>query len=344
MSYDDRKEGFRAGMLKAMTLARISMPTEDFDRDVKEYMARFPREPNPARVSIGDLAHWYGQGSECRRNGGSSPYAGNTIAHAMHAWGWLAQDLRMALDATKAKWPVPPSPEKDGDELRPNGFIRGAFATLGAAMRTDPGYAWSWHCNIAMPIMDSIDVSHEKANRAAKSVMALIFGIDVTEFDEWKLLEKQWADHKSEDVRKRADWDGSFAHNLDVESDMIEADQRDQVFQRAEKSSDLYADMAAEMVKGLKAAGMREQHRERNRERSGMVDAMNAPYGKQSERTVADVIRERGIEALFSSADYTTRMNAERFREGLIKFMPSAMTPWSQLMHDAVVLLLERVK
>lgn len=236
MSYDDRKEGFRAGMLKAMTLARISMPTEDFDRDVKEYMARFPREPNPARVSIGDLAHWYGQGSECRRNGGSSPYAGNTIAHSMHAWGWLAQDLRMALDAARGT----NRKEAEAQEI--------------------PGI---------------------KSN-----------------------------------------------------------------FEDAKQSSDLYADMAAEMVKGLEAAGMREQHRQRNRERSGMVDAINAPYGQRA-RTVADVVRERGIEALFSGADYTTRMNAQRFMRELRETSArndQFMTDWGRVANDAIILLLERVK
>lgn len=245
-AWNDRKEGFRAGMLKAMMLARIMMPTEDFERDVKEYMARFPQ---PA-----------------------------------------------------------PSPEKDGDELRPNRDIRSAFSLLQDAMKRDRGYAWSWHCNIAVTIIDSIDVSHEKGNRAAQDVMQQVFEIDVTQFDEWKSFEKHWAD--------------------DHEEQRVDA-----IFKDAEKSSDLYADVAAKLTKGLEEAGMR------NRQPA----ALNAPYG-QRDRTVADVVRERGIEALFSGADYTTRMNARRFREELIKLTPPTLTPWGHLMNDAVILLLERVK
>jgi len=89
---------------------------------------------------------------------------------------WETFKLIQGLKEEKA------SPEKPKDIQRPLLFDGDAFAELTAMMR-DPSYAWTWHCNIAMPIMDSIGVSHEQANRAAKSIMALVFGIDVTQFE-----------------------------------------------------------------------------------------------------------------------------------------------------------------
>jgi hypothetical protein len=71
--------------------------------------------------------------------------------------------------------------------------IEQAFAALKDAMRADVGgYAWSWHCNIAMPIYDAMGgddaVSqetrterHRLANMAAARVMSMIFGVDMRE-------------------------------------------------------------------------------------------------------------------------------------------------------------------
>lgn len=59
------------------------------------------------------------------------------------------------------------------------------FEALRAAILADSAYAWSWHCNVAMPLQDS-GVSHEKANLAAAKFMKSVFGVDVTQFYEWK--------------------------------------------------------------------------------------------------------------------------------------------------------------
>ena len=58
--------------------------------------------------------------------------------------------------------------------------IAEAFETLKAEMAADPEYAWSWHCNLAMPIMDAAGISHEKANVAAAYLMSHLFCYDVT--------------------------------------------------------------------------------------------------------------------------------------------------------------------
>lgn len=52
-------------------------------------------------------------------------------------------------------------------------------------MKEDHGLAWAWHCNIAMPIMDSINCSHKDANIASSAVMRHVFGIDITQFEEY---------------------------------------------------------------------------------------------------------------------------------------------------------------
>ena len=59
-------------------------------------------------------------------------------------------------------------------------------AAITRALRADPAYAWAWHCNLAMPIMDAIGVTPHQANKASAHLMRHLFDIDVTEFDEWK--------------------------------------------------------------------------------------------------------------------------------------------------------------
>lgn len=54
------------------------------------------------------------------------------------------------------------------------------FAELKATVRADPEYAWALHCNIAVPIMDSIRVSHDLANAASAHVMQTLFDYDIT--------------------------------------------------------------------------------------------------------------------------------------------------------------------
>ena len=51
-----------------------------------------------------------------------------------------------------------------------------AMKSLSDAMREDPDYAWSWHCNLACCAMDE-GLDREAANRAAERFMALAFNI-----------------------------------------------------------------------------------------------------------------------------------------------------------------------
>lgn len=58
--------------------------------------------------------------------------------------------------------------------------IAEAFDTLKAAMAADPDYAWGWHCNLAVPIMDAAGVGHQQANEAAALIMRQMFDCDIT--------------------------------------------------------------------------------------------------------------------------------------------------------------------
>lgn len=75
-----------------------------------------------------------------------------------------------------------------------------AVYILRQAILEDHNYAWSWQCNLAMAFFDSwtngnrpADI-HKKANEGAARFMCNLFGVDVTQFDEWKSLEKDWKD------------------------------------------------------------------------------------------------------------------------------------------------------
>ena len=52
------------------------------------------------------------------------------------------------------------------------------FTALQQAIHADPDYAWGLHCNLAMPILDAIGVSHEQANLAAAHLMSFLFNYD----------------------------------------------------------------------------------------------------------------------------------------------------------------------
>ena len=62
------------------------------------------------------------------------------------------------------------------------------FGSLKLLVQDDEDYAWTLHCNIAMPIMDELHCSHQDANMAAARVMQHWFGVDVTKTKNWKLF------------------------------------------------------------------------------------------------------------------------------------------------------------
>ena len=70
-------------------------------------------------------------------------------------------------------------------DWQPNADAPSAMRDLTARLQEDPGYAWSWQCNLAVPIMDVTGVSHEQANQAAAHLMQHLFDIDITKHKSW---------------------------------------------------------------------------------------------------------------------------------------------------------------
>jgi hypothetical protein len=59
-----------------------------------------------------------------------------------------------------------------------------AFHAIKTAMSDDEGYAWGWHCNLAMAFIDT-GASHRYGNEAAAVFMERCFGINVKKFSAW---------------------------------------------------------------------------------------------------------------------------------------------------------------
>ncbi len=47
-------------------------------------------------------------------------------------------------------------------------------------IKNDPETAWAWHCNIAMPLLDVLGLTHKDANQAAAHLMRHLFDVDIT--------------------------------------------------------------------------------------------------------------------------------------------------------------------
>ncbi|MEA3272321.1 MAG: hypothetical protein U9P90_01485 [Patescibacteria group bacterium] len=56
-------------------------------------------------------------------------------------------------------------------------LVKLAMKVLSRAMKKDPGYAWGWHCNIAMVAQDA-GAAHHEANIRTCAFMKSVFGID----------------------------------------------------------------------------------------------------------------------------------------------------------------------
>ena len=64
-----------------------------------------------------------------------------------------------------------------GNLAPPAAVVPAAMRVVLDAMRSDPEYAWSWHCNIAMAFVDE-GGDHALANHAAARFMRSLAGVD----------------------------------------------------------------------------------------------------------------------------------------------------------------------
>lgn len=63
--------------------------------------------------------------------------------------------------------------------------VAAAMAYVIQAIRSDPAYAWSWHCNLAMASFDE-GMEHKAANKAAARFMQILAKVDTSLFPEFK--------------------------------------------------------------------------------------------------------------------------------------------------------------
>lgn len=138
-----------------------------------------------APVAVSDLL------AECARR-----YAGDVALSRPHPlWGAIE-----AYEAARAGC-VCGEPNTPGVQHRTDGpcFVLetsrepapSAMQALTVALQADPDYAWSWHCNLAMPIMDSLKCLHEAANEAGADLMQHLFQIDIRQHPHWQYERSQ---------------------------------------------------------------------------------------------------------------------------------------------------------
>lgn len=63
---------------------------------------------------------------------------------------------------------------------------------LSTIIQGDDEMAWAWHCNIAVPIMDTLGVSHQRANEAAAALMQHLFSADTSKHPRFLSFAKIW--------------------------------------------------------------------------------------------------------------------------------------------------------
>ena len=68
--------------------------------------------------------------------------------------------------------------------------IKNGLKVIKQAFEEDFGYAWAWHCNLAMASYDEgLDLA--AANRAAARFIRILLDYDITESEEFKNTQKE---------------------------------------------------------------------------------------------------------------------------------------------------------
>jgi hypothetical protein len=84
------------------------------------------------------------------------------------------------------------------------------------AVQNDQEYAWSFHCNLAAPMMDACMIDHREANVSAALVMAQLFQVDMTKNKHWTVGYNKSRAQKFYEMRVEAEKDELL---LDTEAD-----------------------------------------------------------------------------------------------------------------------------
>lgn len=65
---------------------------------------------------------------------------------------------------------------------------KSAFEAMAEAVQSSKDYAWTIHCNLAVTIKDSGNVSHKKSNMIAAQIMKHFYNVDMNEDSHYKDL------------------------------------------------------------------------------------------------------------------------------------------------------------
>ena len=117
---------------------------------------------------IGEAAEVPGGADEQMRRAVEAAYrevTGSESSFLFSGWGGKLNEGERAVVENRL-----PDPLKD---------VPQAFEAIKTAMQMDPGYAWSWHCNIAMASIDE-GAPYDSGNAAAARFMQMCFGVDTT--------------------------------------------------------------------------------------------------------------------------------------------------------------------
>lgn len=129
------------------------------------------------------------------------------------------------------------------DEIAQQQRNADAYAIVQENMQKDSDYAWSWHCNIAMAVVDE-GGSHELGNRAAVRFMQMAFNVDtsksphyqykdITEEEAAKLLNSYNELHgigQADDVVAKIDAATAILKEPIIDEDLGDVNPEDQVY------------------------------------------------------------------------------------------------------------------
>ena len=151
------------------------------------------RRPVTDQIDVGSLtAAPKAQAEGAATVGQEAPVtpAEKTFLLGLHAYGQVGEFRDIAtlnLDAVKLREYITSATANlvaiDRDELEGLKTVAHAVSVLSKAMLDDPDFAWSWHCNIAMPIVDASGgaIGHADANKLATALMRHLFGVTTKE-------------------------------------------------------------------------------------------------------------------------------------------------------------------
>ena len=164
---------------------------------------------------------------------------GDMFRDTDRAWTATTNAGQPAIDEHTYRRRIEPPQQTSDSEQRSESTLWGK---LHAAMKQDPEFAWTVHCNYAMQIMDE-DVAHGTANRAAARIMLYFHHIDITQNHHWAtMFEGATPPHPSdsepetmEQLRQRLD--AAVRQNVELADSLANEQNKKGAYERIAKAS-----------------------------------------------------------------------------------------------------------